>query len=97
MFYFGEENSPQWFKSKFEDKDGIVSNTAEQFIMYYKAKLFNDRNAMSEILETSNPKKIKAIGKTVQNFDDKIWKENVLDIVTLGNFYKFSQDKLRNF
>lgn len=37
--------------------------------------------------------RIKALGRKVKNFDDRIWDEVKYHIVLTGNYYKFSQNK----
>ena len=83
----------QWAKTTFKDIEGRIFNTAEQFMFFHKAKLFNDLNIMEEIMKTKDPKKQKALGRKVKNFSEEKWNEYKLDIVTLGNFYKFSQNE----
>ena len=51
--------------------------------------LFGDDEAAEKILETSDPREQKALGRTVRNFDDTIWKEKC-DIVKRGNQAKVS-------
>ena len=52
--------------------------------------LFGDDEAAQKILDTSEPREQKAIGRTVRNFDDKVWKEKCRDIVKKGNRAKVS-------
>lgn len=93
FFHEHEENGflSQWYKSKFTE-NGIEFNTAEQYMMYKKAELFNDDIVKQKILSTSNPKIIKALGREVKNFDEKIWNEHKYNIVLQGNILKFSQN-----
>jgi ribA/ribD-fused uncharacterized protein len=96
--FFWGNSSPfsQWHKSEF-----IIAGTrftsAEQYMMYRKAELFNDGWASKEIMATSNPREIKAWGRKVQNFDAKMWASVAYDFVIRGNLAKFSQsEKMRN-
>jgi predicted NAD-dependent protein-ADP-ribosyltransferase YbiA (DUF1768 family) len=41
--------------------------------MYYRAKVFNDQQAMSEIMSTGDPKQMKRIGSRVVGFDQSKW------------------------
>jgi len=41
--------------------------------MFYKAKVFNDRKAMSDIMRTRDPKFMKRIGSQVVGFDQSKW------------------------
>lgn len=81
----------QWYKTNIVEGD-ITFNCAEQSMMYHKAKVFNDNEAMEKILETSNPRKHKAIGRTIVGYSDAIWDEKKLEIVANGNYLKFIQN-----
>lgn len=89
--YFWGSYLSQWFKSTFTE-NGLNFNTAEQYMMYHKAMLFNDRENAEKIRATSDPKKQKAFGRLVKNFDPAVWDEHKLNIVTQGNYLKFSQN-----
>lgn len=39
-----------------------------------------------------NPRAIKALGRKVPNFDEKIWHQERFKIVVAGNYYKFTQN-----
>ena len=60
--------------------------------MASKARLFADNESLQQILESSDPKTAKALGRQVKNFDNKTWKENCRRLVTEGNVAKFSQN-----
>lgn len=87
----------QWYKSHFFS----VANhycCMEQFMMSQKAKLFGDDEIMQQILSCDDPKKIKALGQKVRNFDETVWGEVKYSIVLNGNYKKFSQNpQLKNF
>lgn len=53
----------------------ITFNCMEQYMMYHKAMLFLDRTSARKILDTKNPKEQKQIGRSVQNFEEKVWKK----------------------
>ena len=79
----------QWFSSPFEVEDHKFP-TAEHYMMYRKAKLFGDSVAMNQVLESIDPGKVKAIGRTVEGFDQAIWEEHRMEIAVSGNVAKFS-------
>ena len=85
----------QWAKSKFII-DGIEFNTCEQYMMYKKAILFGDTDTAQAILETSDPRKQKSLGRQVKNFDDTVWMNHALAYVIEGNRAKFSQNPQLN-
>ena len=71
--------------------DNLTFGCNEQYIMYTKAKLFNDHPTAEKILATSNPMIIKQLGRQVKNFDQKIWNDNVNLVADICNTYKFTQ------
>jgi ribA/ribD-fused uncharacterized protein len=62
----------QWYPSEFT-VDGETYATAEMWMMVQKAKLFGDEKIAKEMLDTTDPKTHKALGRLVENFDDKVW------------------------
>ncbi len=78
--------------------DDIVYQTAEHWMMAAKARLFGDGDTLAKILESSDPKTAKALGRTVKNFDSDVWTANARRLVTEGNIAKFGQNQeLRTF
>ncbi|KAG9002176.1 hypothetical protein FRB93_011802 [Tulasnella sp. JGI-2019a] len=63
--------------------------TAETWMMYHKAVLFEDAAIAEEILATTDPKKTRALGRRISNFDEEIWEMKRYDIVLAGNIAKF--------
>ena len=87
----------QWWKCRFE-VNGESFNCMEQFMMAAKARLFGDEETRREIMEASEQKTIKSLGRKVKNFDEKIWNEHKFTIVFYGNLMKFSQnEKIKAF
>ena len=67
-------------------------------MMAGKAKLFSDQEIREQILKCSDPKQIKALGRKVRRFDQKVWDKFKYAIVLNGNWCKFSQNRnLREF
>ncbi len=66
--------------------------STEQYMMAEKARLFEDHKMLAAIMKTNQPKAIKAYGRAVQNFDNRIWEQHSFDIVKRGNIAKFSQN-----
>lgn len=90
--FFWNGTFSQWKFSRFIE-NGVVFTSAEQYMMYHKAMLFGDRLIANQILTISYPKEIKALGRKVRNFDEKIWDESKYEIVKKGNILKFSQNR----
>lgn len=88
-----EENGhlSNWFLSEFT-VGGITFSSMEQYMMYEKAVLFKDQTTAEKILQTDDVAKIKALGRTVQNFDDKVWTKEREGIVYRGVSEKFRQN-----
>lgn len=82
----------QWFVSPFV-VDGITYATAEHWMMAGKAKLFGDEAVLQEILASTKPGEVKALGRKVKNFDPEVWEQACFNIVVEGNYHKFSQNE----
>lgn len=80
----------QWYVAPFEEA-GITFPTAEHYMMYHKARLFGDTAIAQEVLRTSEPRKVKLLGRRVRNFNAAVWDQNKVDIVLRGNRLKFQQ------
>ena len=93
VFFYGGPFS-QWARSPFTfDRFGLTFNCAEQYMMYRKAKMFNDVESAKAIMATNYPWEQKAIGRHVKNFDDAVWMKDAVNIVYHGNFLKFTQNE----
>lgn len=93
-FHNPEENNgylSNWYLSEFT-VDDIRFSSMEQYMMYEKAVLFHDKETAEKILRTDDVAEIKALGRIVQNFDDKIWIKSREEIVYKGIFEKFYQN-----
>lgn len=88
-----EENGylSNWYLSEFT-VDDITFSSMEQYMMYEKAILFHDQETAKKILQKDNVAEIKALGRTVQNFDDTVWGQSREEIVYKGVFEKFRQN-----
>ena len=80
-----------WHLSNFSI-NGILYSSMEQYMMYQKAMLFNDEEIAEQILSTSNVGKIKALGRSVKNYNDIIWSGMRQIIVYEGLIQKFKQN-----
>jgi ribA/ribD-fused uncharacterized protein len=82
----------QWFPAPFVVED-MLYHTTEHWMMVHKAKLFKDADALSKMLTTPKPGTVKALGRTVKNFDKAVWDSHAYNIVAEGNYHKFSQNE----
>ena len=80
-----------WYPSRFI-LDGMTFTSMEQYMMYRKALLFADRETAQAILSTDNVGKIKALGRSVRNYDDTLWNGVRQIIVYKGLLEKFRQN-----
>ena len=93
-FYNVEDENPwfsNWYKSEFY-LGGITFTSLEQYMMFHKAGLFGDKEAMQAILATDDPARIKALGRQVTPYDNKIWAGLRQIIVYEGLVEKFRQN-----
>ena len=89
-FFWGGPFS-NWYPSNFV-VDGRRFNCGEQFMMFEKAMTFEDEITANEIMETSNPRDQKKLGRKVRNYDDKVWSEVRYEKVKRGLLEKYKQD-----
>lgn len=76
--------------------ENIVFTSAEQYMMYAKAMTFVDIDTARTIVQESNPRKIKALGRQVNRFVEDTWLFYRYRIVYSANKFKFSQnDRLK--
>lgn len=81
------------FKNSKRKREKVTFSCAEQFMMYVKALTFEDFKIAKKILEETSPRKMKALGRRVKNFDDDVWDDVKFNLVVSGNRLKFSQNK----
>ena len=82
----------QWYPSPVVI-DGMEFNCMEQWMMWNKAKLFEDDEVADLIMSTLRPSKQKELGRTVIGFNKEKWDAVAYDIVVKGNYEKFTQHK----
>ncbi len=87
----GKSCFSQWWEGTFE-KDGLHFNTAEHWMMYQKALLFEDAEIAQQILVAKTAAEAKKLGRKVRGFKQDVWEANSYEIVLEGNHLKFSQD-----
>ena len=91
VFFWGSVFS-NWAKCKFVH-EGIEYSSSEQAMMAAKARLFGDVGAYYDIMNTHDPREQKAIGRTVQNFDQEKWMAVCFPLVTDAIHSKFAQNE----
>jgi len=73
-YFFWNDPLSNWHPSTYE-LNGTVFSCTEQGLMYEKAKLF-DPYMIPFIMQTSNPKSIKMLGRKIRNFNESVWVEH---------------------
>jgi ribA/ribD-fused uncharacterized protein len=87
----------QWWPSPFT-VDGREFATAEHYMMWRKAVLFDDPGMAARILAAPHPHAAKKLGGRVAGFDEPTWEQHRFDIVVDGNRAKFTaHDDLRAY
>jgi hypothetical protein len=87
----------QWWPAPFE-VDGRTFATAEHYMMWGKAMLFDDEAMAARILAATHPKQAKDLGRGIADFDESRWVAHRYQIVVAGNLGKFGQHAyLREF
>ncbi|CAF5152204.1 unnamed protein product, partial [Rotaria sp. Silwood1] len=83
FFCFYENTSPfNNFYSCNVIENGIQFHCTEQYMMYPKAKLFNDDDIARKILDAKKSAKCKGLGRKVKSFNEQTWMDNRTKIVS---------------
>lgn len=80
----------QWWPAPFTI-DGLRFETAEHYMMWRKAILFDDYATAARILSAAHPHAAKTLGRQVTGFDQQVWERHRYDIVVTGSVAKFDQ------
>ena len=71
----------------------VMYRTAEHWMMFNKAALFDSSDIGDRIMNAETPAEAKNLGRRVANFDPEVWDDIKYDMVVEGNRAKFSQNK----
>lgn len=86
-----------FYPCEFEFNDKMF-NFSEQCFMYQKALLFNDFEIAEQILNETDVRQIKALGRKVKDFDNELWDKHKEDFMYNACYAKFSQNnELKDF
>ncbi|MEU7958837.1 NADAR family protein [Micromonospora humida] len=80
----------QWWPASFT-VDGRRFATAEHWMMWRKALLFDDAGAGERVLAAGHPQQAKAVGRQVRGFDQAVWEAERYTVVLAGSLAKFGQ------
>lgn len=80
-----------WYKQSYTGENGQTYSCSEQEMMHHKALLFNDTKTAELILQSDDPKQIKALGRQINGYRDKDWVAVRAEIVYKAVRAKFLQ------
>ena len=92
FFFTAKDIFSQWHHSPFSVK-GYTFQTAEHYMMFYKAKFFGDHDNAAKVLLAPTPRIAKAIGRDVTPFVKHVWDKQALVAVKQASLAKFRQNK----
>jgi len=94
---FWHSHFSNWYPANFiidiADVGTMRFNCAEQYMMYMKAKTFDDKSIMSSIINTNDPKEQKRLGRDVKNFNPIVWDKLKEPVVYYACLAKYSQNE----
>ena len=99
IIYFWKPSNPRygflsnWSRHPIEDEYGNSFPTCEHYFMYQKAKLFDDHETATEILEASHPGKARELGRKIKNYDDIVWKDQRIHVMRDALILKCKQHR----
>lgn len=98
IYFYGHNKPYGWmsnfYPSNFVDMDGNNFTCSEQYFMFIKAKTFEPTNIplLNQILNETEPAKIKKLGRNVKNYDETIWNAIRYDVMKTALRLKFGQN-----
>ncbi|CAG9254905.1 Riboflavin biosynthesis intermediates N-glycosidase [Paraburkholderia unamae] len=90
-FFGANDVFSNWHRCSFEYR-GHQFTSVEQFMMFAKARLFDDEESAAQVLATDDPRDQKAIGRKVAGFDNALWEAKRESVVYVGCREKFGQN-----
>ncbi|EXJ74222.1 uncharacterized protein A1O5_02517 [Cladophialophora psammophila CBS 110553] len=85
----------QWYHTPFVFDEKRFANM-EQFVMHYKAVVFNNMEIADRILNSfeAYPAEHMRMGRMIRGFDEAVWRKVCMDIVVTGYLCKFTQNEV---
>ncbi len=90
-FWGGHHPFSQWFIDAPFEINGLRYQTAENWMMWQKARLFGAKPELCETIRLAHPRDARRLGREVECFSSAIWSVASLPIVVQGNIAKFAQ------
>ncbi len=95
LFWRTAEVYSNWHPARLVAGNVLSLENSEQFMMWAKAWLMGDAEMALAMMFESDPKKLKAMGREVQNYQNDVWVKNRLAVMVYGCYLKFSQNEVR--
>lgn len=92
VYFFWNGFCSNWATSRFEYKGHSFKNS-EQAFMWEKALYFKDDSIAEKVLKETDPRKSKALGRKVKDFDVEKWSEVSYKIMYGVVLEKFKQNE----
>ncbi|HLP28729.1 MAG TPA: NADAR family protein [Candidatus Didemnitutus sp.] len=96
FFWTDADVFSNWFPAHIEIEDeveGLLTfENSEQLFMFLKAQCFKDEETSRKILQTPNPRDVKALGRQVKGFDEAVWERESGVAMYAANYFKFTQN-----
>ncbi len=94
VFFYGKDSIYSNFYPAPFTIDGITYKYSETYFMKKKQELFDGSNITlaNQIMNESNPTRIKALGRQVKNYDNELWNLHREDIMYTAVLHKFNQN-----
>ncbi|GAB3366258.1 NADAR family protein [Arachidicoccus ginsenosidivorans] len=73
--------------------NGVTFPTAEHWMIYQKARLFEDQEIAAKVMSTKHPDDVKSLGRKITGFVEEVWDCHKYNIVLEGNYCKFLQNE----
>src|SRR5262245_52473656 len=89
----GHECLSQWYPAEMQ-VHGVRFATAEHYMMWRKARLFDDTDTEQRLLADDSPAVAKQLGRRVSNFQSEIWDQHRFEVVVDGSVAKFEQNEI---
>ena len=93
FFYSGRQCFSNWHRTsnQINYKDYLF-DSSEQLFMYLKANFFGDNEATHAAYLEKDPRKVKAIGRTIRGYDDAAWECVREGVMAYVNLLKYRQN-----
>ena len=95
VFYNSKCTLSNWNREYPFKTDGKEYLCVEQFVMAEKCLMFGDTEAADEIMNETDPKRMRQIGEDIRSYDHRVWLSKMNEVVHAGVYAKFSYEGAR--